>query len=187
MTPWLNFLSLIPATTVTLLLISIAFLRFYNEQDFTFLGLIANPRIWSNRLTVAALAAAVANFGIEWDRRNRETDRLAEEAQRRAEEVQRRAEEEQRRAEEVQRRAEEEQRRVEEEQRRVEEEQRRVEEERRERARRAAGEEQAARRATVEIERNLAFLSYLLDPSPENRSRLAQVMVLLREYRDTLA
>jgi hypothetical protein len=23
-------------------------LRFYNEQDFTFLGLIANPRVWSN-------------------------------------------------------------------------------------------------------------------------------------------
>jgi hypothetical protein len=45
MIPWLNFLSLIPATTVTLLLISIAFLRFYNEQDFTFLGLIANPRV----------------------------------------------------------------------------------------------------------------------------------------------
>ncbi|WP_240966512.1 hypothetical protein [Nodosilinea sp. P-1105] len=48
MTAWLNFLSLIPATVLTLLLISIAFLRFYNEQDFTFLGLIANPRIWSN-------------------------------------------------------------------------------------------------------------------------------------------
>ena len=60
MIPWLNFLSLVPATTVTLLLISIALLRFYNEQDFTFLGLIANPRIWSNRLTVAALVAAVA-------------------------------------------------------------------------------------------------------------------------------
>nr|WP_228054364.1 hypothetical protein [Nodosilinea sp. LEGE 07298] len=59
MTPWLNFLSLIPATTVTLLLISIAFLRFYNEQDFTLLGLIANRRIWSNRLTVAAIVAAV--------------------------------------------------------------------------------------------------------------------------------
>lgn len=44
MIPWLNFLALIPATTVTVLLISIAFLRFYNEQDFTLLGLIANPR-----------------------------------------------------------------------------------------------------------------------------------------------
>jgi hypothetical protein len=100
MAPWLNFLSLIPATVLTLLLISIAFLRFYNEQDFTFLGLIANPRIWSNRLTVAAFMAAVINFGIEWDRRNRETNRLAEAAQRRVEEEQRRLEEEQRRVEE---------------------------------------------------------------------------------------
>ena len=92
MVPWLNFLSLIPATTVTLLLISIAFLRFYNEQDFTILGLIANPRVWSNRLTVAAFLAAVINFCVEWDRRNRETDRMAKEAQRRAEEEQRRTE-----------------------------------------------------------------------------------------------
>jgi superfamily II DNA helicase RecQ len=179
MIPWLNFLSLIPATTVTLLLISIAFLRFYNEQDFTFLGLIANPRTWSNRLTVAALAAAVANFGIEWDRRNRETDRLAEEAQRRATEEQRRIEEEQRRIEE-------EQRRVEEEQRRDEERQRRVDAERAEGDRRAAAEEQAARRAAVEIERDLAFLNYLLDPSAEHQRRLSQVIALLGEYRDTL-
>ncbi|WP_052050045.1 hypothetical protein [Leptolyngbya sp. KIOST-1] len=90
MTPWLNFLSLIPATTVTVLLISIAFLRFYNEQDFTLLGLIANPRTWSNRLTVAALVAAISNFCIEWDGRNREANRLAEEAQRRLEEEQQR-------------------------------------------------------------------------------------------------
>ncbi|MBW4484483.1 MAG: hypothetical protein KME14_18265 [Tildeniella torsiva UHER 1998/13D] len=165
MVPWLNFLSLIPATTVTLLLISIAFLRFYNEQDFTFLGLIANPRVWSNRLTVAAFLAAMANFGIEWDRRNRETDRLAEEEQRRAEEEQRRAEEEQRRAEE---------------------EQRRVAAERAEGNRRAAAEEQAARRAAVEIERDFAFLSYLLEPSSENQRRLSQVIALLGEYRDTL-
>jgi hypothetical protein len=147
MIPWLNFLSLIPATTVTVLLISIAFLRFYNEQDFTILGLIANPRTWSNRLTVAALTAAVVNFGVEWDRRNREADRLAEEAQRRAEEAQRRAEEEQRRAEE---------------------------------------KEQASRRAAVEVERDLALLSYLSEPSAENQRKLTQVLALLNDYRDTL-
>ncbi len=151
---WLNFLSLIPATTVTLLLISIAFLRFYNEQDFTFLGLIANPRIWSNRLTVAALLAAVINFCIEWDGRNREADRLAEEAQRRLEEEQRRLEEEQRRLEEEQRRAEE--------------------------------KEQASRRAAIEIERDLALLSYLADSSAENQRKLTQVLALLNDYRDSL-
>ena len=145
--PWLNFLSLIPATTVTLLLISIAFLRFYNEQDFTFLGLIANPRIWSNRLTVAALVAAIINFCIEWDGRNREADRLAAEAQRRLEEEQRRFEEEQRRTEE---------------------------------------KEQASRRAAVEVERDLALLSYLADSSTENRQKLTQVLALLNDYRDSL-
>ena len=138
--PWLNFLSLIPATTVTLLLISIAFLRFYNEQDFTFLGLIANPRIWSNRLTVAALVAAIINFCIEWDGRNREANRLAEEAQRRLEEEQRRTEE----------------------------------------------KEQASRRAAVEVERDLALLSYLADSSTENRQKLTQVLALLNDYRDSL-
>jgi hypothetical protein len=159
MIPWLNFLSLIPATTVTLLLISIAFLRFYNEQDFTFLGLIANPRVWSNRLTMAAFLAAIVNFGIEWDRRNRETDRLAEEAQRRTEEEQRRGEEEQRR----------------------------VAQERAEGDRRAEAEEQATRRAAIETERDLAFLNYLVEPSAENQRQLSQVIALLTEYRDTLA
>jgi hypothetical protein len=147
MMPWLNFLSLVPATTVTVLLISIAFLRFYNEQDFTFLGLIANPRTWSNRLTVAALMAALINFGIEWDGRNREANRLAEEAQRRAEEEQRRLEEEQRRTEE---------------------------------------KEQTSRRAAIEIERDLALLTYLADSSTENRRKLTQVLTLLSDYRDSL-
>ncbi len=165
MIPWINFLALLPATTVTLLLISIAFLRFYNEQDFTVLGLIANPRIWSNRLTVAALLAAVANFGIvgrspceAWDRRNRETNRLAAEAQRR----------------------------VEEEQRRVEEEQRRVAQERAAADRSAEAKEQASRRAAIAVERDLALLSYLADPSAENQRTLTQVLALLNEYRSTL-
>jgi hypothetical protein len=83
---WLNFLSLLPATTLTLLTIAVAFLRFYDEQDFSILELVARPRVWSNRLTVAALVVALVNFGVEWNRRNRETDRLAEEEQRRAEE-----------------------------------------------------------------------------------------------------
>ncbi|MFQ4135576.1 hypothetical protein PGN35_004585 [Nodosilinea sp. PGN35] len=140
MTPWLNFLSLVPATTVTVLLISIAFLRFYNEQDFTLLGLIANPRTWSNRLTVAALVAAIINFCIEWDGRNREANRLAEEAQRRLEEEQRRLEE----------------------------------------------EEQASRRVAVEVERDLALLSYLANPSKDNQRKLTQVLTLLNDYRDSL-
>ena len=102
---WLNFLALLPSTTLTVLLIVIAFLRFYDQTDFEFLGYIAQPRSWSNGFTVAALVATLANFGVEWNRRNRETNRLAEEAQRRAEKEQRRLEEEQRRLEEEQRRA----------------------------------------------------------------------------------
>lgn len=84
---WLNFLGLLPSTILTLLLICIAFLRFYDETDFEFLGLIAQPRLWSNELTVAAILATLANFGVEWNRRNRETDRLAAAEQRRIEET----------------------------------------------------------------------------------------------------
>lgn len=75
---WINFLALVPGTTLTLLTIAVAFLRFYDEQDFTILGQITQPRLWSNRLTGAPLLVAVVNFGVEWNRRNRETNRLAE-------------------------------------------------------------------------------------------------------------
>jgi hypothetical protein len=140
MSRWINLLALLPSTGLTLLVISIAFLRFYDETDFIFLGQFTDPRFWSNRLTVAALLVAVVNLGVEWNRRNRETDRLAEA-----------------------------------EQRRVEEEQRRVEE-----------SEQAARRARIEVERDLASLSFLADPSERNRNALIQTVALLGEYRDSL-
>ena len=106
---WQNFLALLPGTLLTVLTITVAFLRFYDEQDFTILGEIREPRVWSNRLTVAALMVAVVNFGVEeerprggflrkgtrddWNRRNRETNRLAQEEQRRIEEERRRIEE----------------------------------------------------------------------------------------------
>jgi hypothetical protein len=94
----LNFLALLPGTTLTVLTIAVAFLRFYDAQDFQFLQLIADPRDWSNRLTVAALVVAVVNFGVEWNSRNREANRRAEEEQRRIEEEQRRIEETERAA-----------------------------------------------------------------------------------------
>ncbi len=105
--PWVNLLTLVPGTTLTLLTIAVAFLRFYDEEDFRFLGYLAEPRVWSNRLTVAALMVAVVNFGVEWNLRNRETNRLAREEQRRAREEQRQDEEVNRRVEEDQRTAEE--------------------------------------------------------------------------------
>lgn len=93
---WLNFLALLPGTGLTVLTIAVAFLRFYDEQDFRLLELVAQPREWSNRLTVAALLVALVNFGVEWDRRNRETSRLRRAEARtddeRAEGLQRRAE-----------------------------------------------------------------------------------------------
>ena len=88
---WVNLLTLLPGTSLTLLTIAVAFLRFYNEQDFRLLGYFAQPRVWSNRLTVAALVVAVVNFGVEWNLRNRETDRLVKEEQRAAEERERAA------------------------------------------------------------------------------------------------
>jgi hypothetical protein len=48
----------------SLLTIAVAFLRFYDEQDFQLLQLIAQPRDWSNRLTVADLLVALVNFGV---------------------------------------------------------------------------------------------------------------------------
>jgi hypothetical protein len=162
---WINFLSLLPGTGLTVLTIAVAFLLFYDEQDFQLLELVTNPRQWSNRLTVAALLVALANFGVEWDRRNRETERLSR--------AEARAEDE--RAASLQRRAEEEQRRAEEEQQRAEEEQRRAED-----------KEQATRRAAIETERDLALLSFLADPSDKNRHKLVQVLAVLNEYRDTL-
>jgi len=134
---WLNFLSLLPGTTLTLLTIAVAFLRFYDERDFSILELIGQPRVWSNRLTVAAAVVALVNFCVEWDRRNRETGRLA-----RAE-----AQASDDRAEE---------------------------------------RERAARRARVEVERDLAFLSFLADPSVENRRKLTQTIAVLDQYRDSL-
>ena len=40
---WVNLLTLLPGTSLTLLTIAVAFLRFYNEQDFHFLGLRYSP------------------------------------------------------------------------------------------------------------------------------------------------
>jgi len=151
---WVNFLSLLPGTTLSILVISIAFLRFYDERDFTILGIITDSRSWSNRLTLAALIFALANFGIEWNRRNRETDRLARTEQRRIEE---------------------EQRRIEEEQRKIEEEQRRIE-----------AEKQSARRTRIEIERDIAFLNFLVDSSDENRLKLRQMLEILQIYQDEI-
>ena len=146
-TRWVNFLSLLPGTTLSILVISIAFLKFYDERDFTFLGIITDSRSWSNRLTLAALVFALANFGIEWNRRNRETDRLACT----------------------------EQRRIEEEQRRIEEEQQRIE-----------AEKQSARRTRIEIERDIAFLNFLVDSSDENRLKLRQMLEILQIYQDEI-
>jgi hypothetical protein len=140
MNRWINLLALLPSTGLTLLVISIAFLRFYDETDFIFLGQLTDPRTWSNRLTVAALLVAMVNLGVEWNRRNRETDRLAQAEQRRAEEEQRRAEE----------------------------------------------AERETRRARIEVERDLALLSFLADPSARNQQILTQMIVLLSEFRSSL-
>ena len=135
-----NFLSLLPGTSLSILVISIAFLRFYDERGFTFLGIITEFRNWSNRLTLAALVFALANFGIEWNRRNRETDRMAHT-----------------------------------EQRRIEEEQRRIE-----------AEKQSARQTRIEIERDIAFLTFLVDSSDENRLKLQQILEILQIYQDEI-
>ena len=183
---WINLLTLIPSTLVTVLVITIAFLRFYDQNDFELLGFITDSRAWSNRLTVAALLAAMASGGVEWYRRNRETDRLAQEKHRRTEEEQRRAEEVQRRMDqeraEKARRAEEEQRKAEEEQRRAEEEQRRVAEQRAENDRRAEARERSARRDRIQTRCYIAQIKYQLDPSEAHRQALSAMLAVLEEY-----
>ncbi|XGB42338.1 MAG: hypothetical protein LVS60_00005 [Nodosilinea sp. LVE1205-7] len=174
--PWVNLLTLLPGTSLTLLTIAVAFLRFYNEEDFRFLGYLAQPRIWSNRLTVAVLLVAVVNFGVEWNLRNRETNRLAEAEQRRSEAAARAANE---RAEEINRRTQEEQRRSEEAVRAANE---RAEEINR----RAEERERAARRARVEARCRAAQIRFQLEPSQGNRQSLAAVLAVLEEYGDTL-
>ena len=161
---WLNFLSLLPGTLLTILTIAVAFLRFYDEQDFTLLRQIPNPRLWSNRLTVAALLVAMVNFGVEWNRRNRETNRLAEagekEAQAREREIQRdrTADRERNRAAEERERAD------------------------RERNRAAEERERTARRARIQNRGVILQIRYQLQPSAPNRRALSDFLAFLQEY-----
>ena len=102
---WVNFLSLLPGTIVTVLVINVAFLRFYDPTDLIDIWPLHTSRGWSTLLTLAAILAALVNFGVEWYRRNREGDRRAEEIQRRAEEAERRSRDEAFRVEEAERAA----------------------------------------------------------------------------------
>ena len=154
---WLNFLSLLPATLLTLLTIAVAFLRFYDEQDFTLLGQIAEPRLWSNRLTVGALLVAVVNFGVEWNRRNRETNRLAEAGERETEARER----------EIQR------------DRAADEERNRAD---RERNRAAQERERATRRARIQNRWAILQIRYQLEASEPNRRALSDFLAFLQEY-----
>jgi hypothetical protein len=52
--------------------------------------------------------------------------------------------------------------------------------------RRVEEEQRATRRARVEVERDLAFLSFLVDPSDDNRRKLTQTIAVLGQYRDSL-
>ena len=159
--PWINLLALLPGTSLTLLTIAVAFLRFYNEQDFHFLGYLAQPRVWSNRLTVAALVVAVVNFGVEWNLRNRETNRLAEEEQRRSEAEARRSEAEARRSEA----------------------EARAENERAEERNRAAEErERAAGRARIQNRWIILQVQYQVAPGEDARAALGNFVAFLQEY-----
>jgi len=180
---WLNFLALVPSTVLTVLLIAVPFLRFYDQTDFEFLGFIAHPRIWSNRCTVAAVLGTLANFGVEWNRRNRETDRLAREAQRRIEEEQRREEDEARRvAQEREARIREEEARKREDRQREEDEARRVAQEREAGNREAEARERQISRTRIETRCRIAEIQFQLDRSETHRRNLREVLALLQEY-----
>ncbi len=152
---WVNFLSLLPGTIVTVLVINVAFLRFYDPTDLIDIWPLHTSRGWSTLLTLAAILAALVNFGVEWYRRNREGDRRAEEIQRRAEEAERRSRDEARRV--AQERAEAE--------RRSRDEAFRVEE-----------AERAASRARVQARCHAAQIRYQLEPNAAHRQQLAATL-----------
>ena len=182
----LNFLSLLPGTLLTLLTIAVAFLRFYDEQDFTILGQIAEPRLWSNRLTVAALVVAVVNFGVEWNRRNRETNRLAQDEARRRQDERRRVE---RAVEDERRRIEDERRRIEEatraENERIERRYREIQRDRaadREKNEATEERERSARRARIQNRWIILQIRNQLEASESNRRALSDFLAFLQEY-----
>ena len=165
---WLNFFSLLPSTLLTVLTIAVAFLRFYDQQDFTFLATIEQPRVWSNRLTVAAFVVALVAFGVEWDRRNRETAREAESERRRSAEERRRSAETARAENE-----------------RVERRQREIQRDRaadEERNRAAEERERAARRARIQNRGAILQIRYQLEPNPANGQALRDFLAFLQEY-----
>jgi len=161
---WLNFLALLPGTLLTILTIAVAFLRFYDEQDFTILGQITEPRLWSNRLTVAALLVAVVNFGVEWNRRNRETNRLAQAG----------ARETKAREREIQR-----DRAADEERSRADRERNRAD---RERNRAAEERERTARRARIQNRGVILQIRDQLEASEQSRRALSDFLAFLQEY-----
>jgi flagellar biosynthesis GTPase FlhF len=176
MNRWVNFLSLLPGTVLTILIISVAFLRVYDETDFTVLGYVANTRTWSNRGTVAAILVALVGFCVEWDRRNREAARIANE---RAEAREAR-EEEARRRESADARAANE--RAEERQRSEEEARRRESADARAANERAEERERAARRARIQNRWILLQARYLLDPGAEFEAAVGDFVQFLQEY-----
>ena len=165
---WLNFLSLLPSTLLSVLTIAVAFLRFYDQQDFTFLATIEQPREASNRLTVAAFVVALVAFGVEWDRRNRETARTENErVGKRQGEIQRdrAAAEERERANQERNRAAEERERA-----------------NRERNRAAEERERAARRARIQNRGTILQIRYQLEPNETNGQALRDFLAFLQEY-----
>ena len=165
---WVNFLSLLPGTILTVTTIAIAFLRFYDQQDFSILGKIAHPRTWSNRLTVAAILVAMVAFGVEWNRRNRETARLDESERTRIAEA---ARVENERTQARQREA----RRdyiAAEERNRASEERNRADRER----------ERAVSRARIQNRWIILQIQHQLQPTGQTRAALRDFMAFLREY-----
>lgn len=96
---WINFLGLLPGSLVTVLVIAIAFLRFYGEQDFQFLSIVASPSsgatdsLWQPSWLHWLISALSGTVEIaRGTLREREGNREAEERDRRVEETEREAE-----------------------------------------------------------------------------------------------
>lgn len=167
-----TLLGLLPRSLTTFLFALAALFRFYGNSDTIPLHLFPfTYRQWSFATFLAATLALVVNLGLEWNAgyrsRYRETEAREQERQR-----DRRADEERDRADRERNLASEERYRADRERNLADAERRRAEDERR----------QAAYRAYLQNRFAIVQLRYALEPSPQNRRALSNLLALLEEY-----
>ncbi|AFY61389.1 hypothetical protein [Synechococcus sp. PCC 6312] len=181
-----TLLGLLPRSLTTFLFALAALFRFYGNSDTIPLQLFPFTYLqWSFATFMAATLALVVNLGLEWNtghrsryreiearERERQRDRRADEERQRADRERNLASEERQRADRERNLADAERRQAERERRRANEDRRRAVEER----------GRAAYRAYLQSQFAVVQLRYTLEPSPQTRGALINLLALLEEY-----